>query len=58
MKTSFQAGPGGRVSVPPGKRFPINPKKAEELRIAYEAWAKRVGALPWNEVNVKKKKKK
>ena len=34
------------------------PKKAEGLRILYEAWAKRVGALPWNEVNVKKKKKK
>ena len=34
------------------------PKKAEELRIAYATWAKRVGALPWNEVNVKKKKKK
>ena len=34
------------------------PKKAEELRLLYEAWAKRVGALPWNEVNVKKKKKK
>ena len=33
-------------------------KKAEELRILYETWAKRVGALPWNEVNVKKKKKK
>ena len=36
----------------------IMPKKAEELRIAYETWAKRVGALPWNEVIVKKKKKK
>jgi len=34
------------------------PKKAKELGILYEAWAKRVGALPWNEVNVKKKKKK
>jgi arylsulfatase len=32
------------------------PKKTEELRIAYEAWAKRVGAKPWDEVNVKKKK--
>jgi arylsulfatase len=34
------------------------PKKAKELRTLYESWAKRVGALPWNEVNVKKKKKK
>jgi hypothetical protein len=34
------------------------PKKAEELRSAYEAWAKRVGAKPWEEVNVKKKKRK
>jgi len=34
------------------------PKKAKELRTLYEAWAKRVGALPWNEVNVKRKKKK
>ena len=34
------------------------PKKAEELRSAYEVWAKRVGAKPWDEVNVKKKKKK
>lgn len=32
------------------------PKKAEELRSAYEAWAKRVGAKPWDEVNVKKKR--
>ena len=32
------------------------PKKTEELLIAYEAWAKRVGAKPWDEVNVKKKK--
>jgi arylsulfatase len=34
------------------------PKKTKELRTAYEAWAKRVGAKPWDEVNVKKKKKK
>ena len=33
------------------------PGKANELRLLYEAWAKRVGALPWNEVHVKKKKK-
>jgi hypothetical protein len=33
------------------------PKKTKELRTAYEAWAKRVGAKPWDEVNVKKKKK-
>jgi len=33
-------------------------KKTEELRAAWESWAKRVGALPWDEVNVKKKKKK
>ncbi|MBT4667765.1 MAG: arylsulfatase, partial [Opitutae bacterium] len=36
----------------------IMPGKAKELRLLYEIWAKRVGALPWNEVNVKKKKKK
>jgi arylsulfatase len=36
----------------------IMPKKAEELQSAYEAWAKRVGAMPWDKVNVKKKKKK
>jgi len=34
------------------------PKKTEELRAAWESWAKRVGAMPWDEVNVKKKKKK
>jgi hypothetical protein len=34
------------------------PKKTKELRTAYEAWAKRVGAKPWDEVNVKKKKRK
>ncbi len=34
------------------------PKKTAELRSAWEAWAKRVGAMPWDEVNVKKKKKK
>ena len=34
------------------------PGKATELRKAYEEWAERVGAMPWNEVNVKKKKKK
>ena len=33
------------------------PKKTAELRAAWEDWAKRVGALPWDEVNVKKKKK-
>ena len=33
------------------------PKKTAELRAAWESWAKRVGALPWDEVNVKKKKK-
>jgi hypothetical protein len=32
------------------------PQKAAELRSAYEAWAKRVGAKPWDTVNVKKKK--
>jgi arylsulfatase len=31
--------------------------KAKELRLLYETWAKRVGALPWNEVMVTKKKK-
>jgi len=30
------------------------PEKAKDLRILYEAWAKRVGVLPWNEVKVKK----
>tara|TARA_B100000959_G_scaffold87257_1_gene92589 strand:- start:42 stop:497 length:456 start_codon:yes stop_codon:yes gene_type:complete len=34
------------------------PKKTTELRSAWGAWAKRVGAMPWDEVNVKKKKKK
>jgi hypothetical protein len=34
------------------------PGKTKELRTAYEAWAKRVGAKPWGEINVKKKKKK
>ena len=34
------------------------PKKTEGLRAAWESWAKRVGAKPWDEVNVKKKKKK
>jgi arylsulfatase len=33
------------------------PKKSKELRTLYGAWAKRVGALPWNEVMVAKKKK-
>jgi len=33
------------------------PRKAAELRSAWEAWAKRVGAKPWDEVNVKKPKK-
>ena len=33
------------------------PKKVKELRTLYEAWAKRVGALPWEEVLVAKKKK-
>ena len=33
------------------------PEKAEQLRKAYEGWAKRVNAQPWNEVNVKRKKK-
>jgi hypothetical protein len=33
------------------------PKKTDDLRLAYETWAKRVGTLPWNEVNVKKSKK-
>ena len=31
--------------------------KAKELRLLYEAWAKRVGALTWNEVMVTRKKK-
>jgi len=34
------------------------PRKATELRSAWEAWAMRVGVLPWDEVNVKKKKRK
>ena len=34
------------------------PKKTAELRNDWEAWAKRVGAMPWDKVNVKKKKKK
>ena len=34
------------------------PWKATELRSAWEAWAMRVGVLPWDEVNVKKKKRK
>ena len=33
-------------------------RKAEKLRSDWESWAKRVGAKPWDEVNVKKKKKK
>jgi len=40
------------------KQIDAMPKKTEELLTAYEAWAKRVGAKPWDEVNVKKKKKK
>jgi len=35
----------------------IMPRKAKELRLLYEAWAKHVGALPWNEVMVTRKKK-
>ena len=31
--------------------------QAKELRLLYEAWAKRVGALSWNEVMVTRKKK-
>jgi len=31
--------------------------KAKELRLLYEAWAKRVGAFSWNEVMVTRKKK-
>ena len=31
--------------------------KAKELRLLYEAWAKRVGALPWNEVMATRNKK-
>ena len=34
------------------------PGKARELRTAYEAWARRVGVKPWDEVRVMKKKKK
>ena len=34
------------------------PGKAKELRLLYETWAKRVGALPWEQVLVTKKKKK
>ena len=34
------------------------PGKTRELLAAYEAWAKRVGAMPWDEIKVKKKKKK
>ena len=33
------------------------PSKVKELRLLYEAWAKRVGALPWEQVLVTKKKK-
>lgn len=36
----------------------VMPGKVKELQRAYEAWARRVGAKPWNEVNVQKKKKK
>ena len=32
------------------------PTKAKELRLLYENWAKRVGALPWNEVLQTKKR--
>ena len=35
----------------------IRPGKAKELRLLFEAWAKRVGALSWNEVMVTRKKK-
>ena len=34
------------------------PVKLRELERAYEAWASRVGAKPWAEVNLKKKKQK
>ncbi len=34
------------------------PGKLRELERAYEAWASRVGAEPWAEVNLKKKKQK
>jgi arylsulfatase len=33
------------------------PGKAKELRLLYEAWAKRVDALPWKEVLEARKKK-
>ena len=33
------------------------PGKANELRLLYEAWAKRVGALPWEQVIAARKKK-
>jgi len=33
------------------------PQKAAELKRLYEAWAHRVGAKPWDEVNIIKNKK-
>ena len=33
------------------------PGKANELRLLYESWAKRVGALPWEQVIAARKKK-
>ena len=33
------------------------PGKANELRLLYEAWAKSVGALPWEQVIAARKKK-
>ena len=33
------------------------PQKATELKRLYEAWAHRVGAKPWDEVNIIKNKK-
>ena len=38
--------------------FTLLADESTDMIQAYEAWAGRVGAKPWNEVNVKKKKKK
>ncbi|MEC9056256.1 MAG: arylsulfatase, partial [Verrucomicrobiota bacterium] len=35
----------------------VMPGKVQELQRAYEAWARRVGAKPWNDLNAKRPKK-
>jgi hypothetical protein len=35
----------------------VMPGKVQELQRAYEAWARRAGVKPWNEVNAKRPKK-